>query len=224
MIHIKLPNRREITLCEAITAFIYGEPRDVSSAPPYPSFSLDNVLELLHEAAQAGRIIFRALRVGINKYQEIDPGYFNKEYSFDWRRNLIQGFASRDEVEDYVGEYDIVPVVEWHDVYLNRNQYASLLKDMGVSVEPSSDSDASDKSKIYNTGLPGRSTAKQLALPIAERRLANGDYPDTKKGFAEQIVDAVRKAEPQAPPMTAKTLTNDPKFSELWRRKPQRPK
>jgi hypothetical protein len=95
---------------------------------------------------------------------------------------------------------------------------------MGVSVQSNSVSDALDNSKIYKTGLQGRPTAKQLALPIAERRLADGDYPDTKTEFAKQIVDAVAKTEPQAPRMTAKALMNNPKFSELWRKKPPRPK
>jgi hypothetical protein len=61
MMHVQLPDRKWITLCEAVTAFVYGESRDASSVPFYPVAS-DAVLEQLHDAAQAGTIKFRALR------------------------------------------------------------------------------------------------------------------------------------------------------------------
>jgi len=218
MMHVQLPDRKWITLCEAVTAFVYGESRDASSVPFYPVAS-DAVLEQLHDAAQAGTIKFRALRRGNNKYQEINPGYFSTTRHFRWKRNEICCWVPSDG-----GEYEQELAIEWYDVHLERDQYTSLLGDMGVSVQSNSVSDALDNSKIYKTGLQGRPTAKQLALPIAERRLADGHYPDTKTEFAKQIVDAVAKTEPQAPRMTAKALMNDPKFSELWRKKPPRPK
>jgi hypothetical protein len=225
MMHIKLPDRTEITLSEAITAFAYGEPRDVSSAPLYFSFPLENLLKLLRDAALTGRVRFRALRAGINKYQEIDPAYFNKEYSFDWNQNLIREFVSSNEVEEYVGEHDIVPVVEWYDVYLNRNQYASLLKDMGISVEPRSDYDAqpaaSGKPQVYKTGVAGRPTAINLILDLAQNRLAAKDYADSQKQFAQELADYLAKTDPLAPRMTPKSITNNPKFRELWRKRPK---
>jgi hypothetical protein len=218
MMHVQLPDRKWITLCEAVTAFVYGESRDASSVPFYPAAS-DAVLEQLRDAAQAGTIKFRALGVGNNNYQEINPGYFSTTRHFDWKKNQIYSWVPCDD-----GEYEQELALEWYDVHLERDRYTSLLGDMGVSVQSNSVSDALDNSKIYKTGLQGRPTAIQLALPIAERRLADGDYPDTKKAFAEQIVNAVAKTEPQAPAMTAKALTNNDKFSELWRKRPQRPK
>jgi hypothetical protein len=218
MMHVQLPDRKWITLCEAVTAFVYGESCDASLVKFYPVAS-DALLEQLHDAAEAGTIKFRALRRGNNKYQEINPGYFSTTRDFNWKRNEICCWVPCDGEE-----YEQELAIEWYDVHLERDQYTSLLGDMGVSVQSNSVSDALDNSKIYKTGLQGRPTAIQLALPIAERRLADGDYPDTKKAFAEQIVNAVAKTEPQAPAMTAKALTNNDKFSELWRKRPQRPK
>ena len=72
MMHVQLPDRKWITLCEAVTAFVYGESRDASSVPFYPVAS-DALVEQLHDAAKRGTIKFRALRRGNNNYQEINP-------------------------------------------------------------------------------------------------------------------------------------------------------
>jgi hypothetical protein len=94
MMHVQLPDRKWITLCEAVTAFVYGESRDASSVPFYPVAS-DALLEQLHDAAQAGAIKFRALRRGNNNYQEINPGYFSTTRHFDWKQNqIIAGFRA----------------------------------------------------------------------------------------------------------------------------------
>ena len=184
--HVQLPDRKWITLCEAVTAFVYGESRDASSVPFYPMAS-DALLEQLHDAAQAGAIKFRALRRGNNNYQEINPGYFSTTRHFGWKQNQISCWVPCDG-----GEYEQELAVEWYDVNLERDQYASLLGDMGVSVQSNSVSDALDKSKIYKTGLQGRPTAKQLALPIV---IAHPSPPADQAGAAACAARAARMAE-----------------------------
>lgn len=82
MMQVQLPVRKEITLSEAVTAFVYGKPRDPSSGPLYPSYASDVLLEQLHRAARAGQVRFHALKIGKNKYQEIKPSYFRKRCHF----------------------------------------------------------------------------------------------------------------------------------------------
>lgn len=93
MMHVQLPDRSEITLYEAVTAFVSGKPRDASSEPFYPSFASEALLERLHNAAQAGQVRFRALKIGDNKYQEIDPLYFGTRFEFNWNKNEIQSWG-----------------------------------------------------------------------------------------------------------------------------------
>lgn len=84
MIYVQLPDRREITLQEAVTAFVYGKSRDAPAGPFYPSFASDALLEQMHGAAHTGRVRFRALKIGTSKYQEIDPLYFSMRRHFNW--------------------------------------------------------------------------------------------------------------------------------------------
>lgn len=169
----------------------------------------EDLLERLQSAAYDERVKFRAIQEGESPedgYKDIDPSYFYVRPVFDWSQDVIfqpENGSSK----------------PWYFVHLDRAQFERLLRDMGATVEPNSDSHALGK-KIFKTGLKGRPSAVQLALPMAQSRLAAGDYPDTKREFSELIADAVAKAEPQAPRMGAKALRNNPEFSELWRRKP----
>ena len=77
---IELPDREEITLCEAFTAFVYGRAWDAAQRhgllfarmglgpelTSEQSAKLNNLFERLNSAAYAGRIKFRALRNGEN--------------------------------------------------------------------------------------------------------------------------------------------------------------
>ena len=85
---IKLPDRKEITLCEAVTAFVFGK---ASGFLPYilygeagteeQSTKAKDLIERLHSAAYAGRIKFRALKNGDNHadgHRVIDPLYFSE--------------------------------------------------------------------------------------------------------------------------------------------------
>ena len=77
---VDLPDRKEITLCEAVTAFAYGKAYDVrqfdlvrSAEAPIKEHvaKLDDLLERLREAAYAGRINFRAIK----EYGDAADGY-----------------------------------------------------------------------------------------------------------------------------------------------------
>jgi hypothetical protein len=67
---IKLPDRREITLCEAVTAFVYGKASNALQYMLYgeagtteeQSAKAKDLIERSHSAAYAGRITFRALK------------------------------------------------------------------------------------------------------------------------------------------------------------------
>src|ERR1035437_4708981 len=69
---IKLPDHKEITLCEAVTAFVYGKASNALQYMLYgeagtteeQSAKAKDLIERLHEAAYAGRIKLRALKNG----------------------------------------------------------------------------------------------------------------------------------------------------------------
>jgi hypothetical protein len=227
-----------ITLCEAVTAFVDGESRAASSAPFSPSDTSNALLDRLHEAACAGRVRFHALpAAGNNKYQEIDPLYFGTRCTLNWNKNEILSWGPVDERECkpiYDGqECDEVLGVEWYDVHLDREQFASLLREMGVSVQQNLDpgapqdldaevpADLSDL-ETSGTGLAGRPTSIQSILPRAQTRLDAGDYPDTKTEFAKQVARDFAKAAPRAHHPTPKALKNNAAFSEMWRRRKPR--
>jgi hypothetical protein len=162
MMHVQLPVRREITLSEAVTAFVYGKPCD---PPPNPfhSYALDALLKRLHRAARAGQISFHAVKLGKNQYQEIKTGFFRKKCNFNWRQNQIEHLIPNDPDS----EYDWKWAMAWDDVHIDREQFASLLKDMSVSVQQNLDPGApkdleaevpADLSNLETsgTGLAGR--------------------------------------------------------------------
>jgi hypothetical protein len=237
MMHVQLPNRSEITLREAVTAFVHGESRDTSSGPLYPSNASETLLERLHQAARAGQVRFRALKIGDNTYQEIDPLYFGTRRELNWNKNQILSYGPVDEQECkpvYDGEEcDEVLGVEWYDVHLDREQFASLLREMGVLVQQKQDTDIeqnvdadrpTDLSSLETsgTGLAGRPTSVQFVLPMAQERLDAGDYPDSKTEFAEQLAKAFKEAAPRAHYPQPKTLMTNAEFGEMWRRRKPR--
>jgi hypothetical protein len=232
MMHVQLPDRKEITLREAVTAFVYRESRDASSGPFYPSFASEALLEQLHNAAQAGRVRFRALKIGDNKYQEIEPVYFSTRCKLNWTKNEILSWGPIDERECkpvYDGqECDEVLGVDWHDVHLDREQFASLLMEMGVSIRSairgqlSSDPNEPGEQVTDRTGDPGRRTSKHLYEAEARRRLDAGDVPGKLTEFSEQIADWIKRTHPLAARPTPKTIAN--RIRPLWHDYQKRPK
>jgi hypothetical protein len=236
MMHVRLPDRARITLWEAVTAFVDGESRAASSGPFYPSHKSDALLDRLHEAAHAGRVRFYALpAVGNNKYQEIDPLYFGTRCTLNWNKNEIRSWGLVDERECkpiYDGqECDEVLGLDWCDVHLDREQFASLLREMGVLVEQKLDQEfqqnadadqPTDLSRLETkgTGFVGRPESVRFVLPMAQKRLDAGDYPDTQKEFSELLAEDFAKSSPDAHHPTAKAIRTNPQFAEMCRRRP----
>ena len=113
--------------------------------------------------------------------------------------------------------------MDWWDVHLDREGFEALLRDMGVSVVQSLDADAPGKLKTSMTGGPGRPTSKHFVLKRARRRLDACDYPPTLAMFSRELADELRREEPDAAPMTAKTVANA--IREVWHahQKPPKP-
>jgi hypothetical protein len=171
-------------------------------------------------AGYAGRVKFRAIKEGedpASGYRDIDPLYFYVKPFFNWSQDVI--FHREDE-----------SATVWYFVHLDREQFASLLRKMGVSVEQNLDpgapqnldavvpADLSDL-ETSGTGLAGRPTSIQFILPLAQKRLDDGDYPDTKTELAKQLTKDFARGAPKAHHPKPKTLMNNAEFSEMWRRR-----
>ena len=80
------------------------------------------MLDKLREAAYAGRVKFRAQKSDEDDFKDIDPLYFQHMPEFNWWHDEI---FRREDVSSPV----------WHFVHLDREQFVSLLEDIGVSVQ-----------------------------------------------------------------------------------------
>jgi hypothetical protein len=224
---IKLPDRKEITLCEAVTAFVYGEASDVleymlhgEAGTEEQSAKARDLIERLQSAAYAGRIKFRALKNGdshADGHKNIDHLYFSDPRGYRWDCDEIWVRDLSPEHPRFKSQRSFTR--DWRDVHLDREGFEALLRNMDVSVRQSPDAALPANQKIFYNGLAGRPTSIKLVLAMALSRLNAGDYPDTLVKFSEQLAEAFAKAEPLAPPMSAKTLRNNPEFRELWRRR-----
>src|SRR5882724_1725305 len=225
---LKLPDRKEITLCEAVTALVFGKANDAMQDMLYgeavneeKSAEVKSLLERLHSAAYAGRIKFRALKNGDNHadgHRAIDSLYFSEQRGLRWNCDEIWVRDLSPEHPKFKSKGSFTR--DWRDVHLDRQEFEAFLLNIGVGVQQSAVADGPGDQKIFKSGLAGRPTSINLVLPIALSRLNAGDYPDTQTEFSEQLAEALAKTEPQAPRMTPKAIRNNPKFKELWRRKP----
>jgi hypothetical protein len=224
---IKLPDRKEITLCEAVTAFVCGKAStalqymlyDEAGTTEEQSAKAKDLIGRLHEAAYAGRLQLRALKNGYNHadgHQNIDRLYFSEERGIRWDLDEIWVRSLSPEHPKFKSHRWFT--WDWRDVHLDREGFEALLQAMGVSVQQGSDADVPGDEKIYKTGLAGRPSSLTRILPMIRDRLDAGDYPRTKTMFAQQLAEHFAKTEPVAPRISPKTLMNNPEFSELWRR------
>jgi hypothetical protein len=220
---IKLPDRREITLCEAVTAFVYGKASDGmeymlhgEAGTEEQSAKAKNLIERLQNAAYAGRIKFRALKNGdshADGHKDIDHLYFSEPRGLRWDADEIWVRDLSPERPKFRPQRWFT--MHWHDVHLDREGFEALLRDMGGSVMQRSDADAPGKRKTFKTGLPGRPTSKHLILEIARRRLDAGDVPLSLIAFSRELVEALAIEEPGAAPPTPKTVSHA--VRPLWR-------
>lgn len=219
---IELPSRENITLSEAVAAFVYGRAWDEVQRnglgalarggigpllTAEQSTKLDVLLAELNKAAYSGRIKFRALKNGespVDGHKDIDPLYFAQQRSFEWCYDAISSDGS---------------AINWSDVHLDRQAFVLWLRDMGVSVQQITEGDVPGERKTFRTGAAGRPTSMHLVLKMVQSRLDMGDYPESLTTFSEQLAAALKANEPEAAPMTAKTIRNNLEIRELWRRR-----
>ena len=227
---LKLPDRKEISLCEAVTAFVFGKANtmiqemvDGEATNEENSAKAKDLTERLRSAAYAGRIKFRGLKNGDNPadgHRVIDPLYFSEPRGLRWGSDEIWVRDLSPRHPKFKSQPPFT--MDWRDVHLDREDFEALLQAMGIAVVKSLDADAPADRKTLKTGMPGRPTSKHLVLKRARRRLDAGDYPPTLDMFSRELADELRREEPDAAPMTAKTVANA--IRELWRERHKPPK
>jgi hypothetical protein len=227
---LKLPDRREITLCEAVTVVVCGKASDAlqymlheAGTTEEQNAKAKDLIERLHQAAYAGRIKFRALKNGDNHadgHKDIDHLYFSEERGFRWHLDEIWVRDLSPRHPKFKSQPPFT--LDWRDVHLDREDFEALLRDMSISVVQSLDAVAPGKRKTLTTGMPGRPTSKHLVLEIARRRFDAGNLPSNLAAFSRELADALRNEEPQAAPMKAKTVCNA--IREPWRAHQKLPK
>jgi hypothetical protein len=228
---LKLPDRKEITLCEAVTSFVYGKASDVLQQMLYGEAETDehstrakDLVERLHSAAYAGRIKFRGLKNGgddADGYKDIDRLYFSESRGLRWDADEIW---CHDLSRDHPKFKSRPPffTMDWHHVHIDREHFEALLREMGVSVQQIPETDAPGKQKTFTTGAPGRPTSKHLVKLMAQRKLDEGYRPESLAAFSRQLAKELAVAEPAAAPMTPKTVGNA--IRELWHARQKPPK
>lgn len=219
---LELPDRKDITLCEAVTAFVYGQAIDFLwySLNDEQSANATSLIERLLSAAYAGRVKFRALKNGdthLDGHKDIDALYFSEQRVFRWEINEIWSRAPGGPYPKFKSR---PPTMDWHDVHLDRNDFEVLLRDRGVSVQQNPD-DAPGKHKIFKTGMQGRPSSIHLIVPMARRKLEAG-YTKTLTALSEELSRELATSEPEAAPAKPKTIRNA--IRGLWREYHKRPK
>ena len=226
---LELPDRKEITLCEAVTAYAFGKALDSllhslnnETATKEQRTKARSLIELLQSAAYAGSVRFRALKNGdthVDGHRDVDPLYFSQPRGLRWEADEIWSGAPYRRFPDFEPRPPHF-MMEWHDVHLDRNDFELLLRDGGVSVQQNRD-DAPGKHKIFKTGMQGRPSSIHLILPMARRKLEAG-YTKTLTALSEELSKELATSEPEAAPAKPKTIRNA--IRGLWREYQKRPK
>ena len=197
---VELPDRKEITLCEAVTAFAYGKAYDLrqfdrarSAEAPIKEHlaKLDDLLERLRDAAYAGRIKFSAIKEYADPadgFENIDPLYFYIKPFFNWQQDVI--YHREDESS-----------TPWYFVHLDREQFASLLRDMDLEPTQHEHADA-------GTGLPGHRPSIHFIEPEAARRLAAEQHPETLTAFGVELAEWFKATFPLKAPVRPGSVAN----------------
>lgn len=226
---IQFPDRNEITLCEAFTAFCLGKVVDAGewfflSELPVEVITLKAriLIDRLQKAAYAELITFRALKNGerpIEGHKDIPHLYFSDTRGFAWNCDEIWSRG----LDPYPKQHKPRPphfMMDWHDVHLEREDFKSLLRDMGVSIPHHSEVNILNNEAIP-TGAPGRPSSMHYVLKMVEARFNAGDCPRTLTEFSRQLAAALQTAHPHAPPVTPKTISN--KLREQWNKRKKSP-
>jgi hypothetical protein len=228
---LKLPDRKEISLCEAVTAFVFGKANNFleemlngETETEEHIVKARTLIGKLHSAAYAGHIKFHALKNGDNHvdgHKDIHRLYFSEERGFRWERDEIWVHDLSPQHLEFKSQPPFT--MDWYDVHLDREDFEALLHSMGVSVTQGPNTDAPGKRKTLKTGMPGRPTSKHLVLETARRRLESGNLPSSLAGFSRELAEGLLSEEPLAAPMKPKTISNA--IRKLWHahQKPPKP-
>jgi hypothetical protein len=244
---INLPERDEITLCEAVTAFICGEAYDVrqwlgaideSSGEPIETGIAAAVKskqlqcerppkEQVSDAARANprRVLtekqVKRLNELLARLQQAAYAGHIKFRAIKEGGNHAGGYTQIDPLYFYAR-----PSFHWsQDVILDHNNDASApwyfvhLDRAGFAALVQ---ELGASVPIHKTGAPGRPSSKHLVEPEAQRRLNAGEYPKTLAEFAKQLAKWLRQSHPEAAPMTEKTICNA--VRTMWNVLSKRPK
>jgi hypothetical protein len=226
---LELPDRNEITLCEAVTAYAFGKALDSllrslnnETSTEEQRTNARRLIERLQSAAYAGRIKFRALKNGdthVDGHRDVDALYFSQPRGFRWEANEIWSGAPYRRFP----EFEPRPphfMMDWHDVHLDRKEFEAFLGDGGISIQQSAD--ALDKQTTYATGAPGRPTSRHLVVPEAQRILDDGRHPKNLTVFSNELAKWLRTTHPKAAPMTSKTIQDA--IRKMWHKRQKPPK
>jgi hypothetical protein len=217
---IELPDRKEISLCEAVTAVIFGEALNVrqwslrveehlSKIEPESLLGIFDQQTPANERIPAGektpaneRIapmerLLEALReaayAGRVKFRAI------KDYA-----NPADGLKDIDPIyfyykpafnwqQDEIHLEDELSTV-WSCVHLDREQFQLLLRQMDLESKQREDADETDR-----TGVPGRPPSIHLIIPEAQRRLSAEQHPKDLIAFGRELAHWFKQT--YAPPM-----------------------
>ncbi len=238
---IVLPDRKLITLCEAVTAFISGKAcnstewhRARLKEPADPrGLEQGNTLK----GRKATRGTTELVETSNRRAEDLLERLHGAAYAGRVKFRAIQenedpadGYKDIDPLYFYIKpsfhwSQDVIVHLEndlstpWYFVHLDREQFVALLRDMGVSVKQGPEPDPQGERKTYRTGGAGRPTSIHFVLKMAQRRLDTADYPDTFRAFSELLAAELKATEPEATPMQPKTMRNNAELRDLWRRR-----
>ena len=172
---LELPDRKQITLCEAVTAYAFGKALDFllhslnnETATKEQRTKARRLIERLQSAAYAGRIKFRALKNGdthVDGHREVDPLYFSQPRGLRWAADEIWSGAPYRRFPKFEPRPPHF-MMDWHDVHLDRKDFEALLQDGGVSVQQRPDADVLGDQRPYRTGLAGHPNSIELFMPM----------------------------------------------------------
>lgn len=221
---VELPDRKEISLCEAVTAVIYGNALDVNK---YQLFVEDAPpsLELQKFEEQIGLVAHYPANKRIASKEQIAgrdhlldrlrEAAYGGRVKLRGRKDGEGGFKDIDPLyfqhmpafnwwsdEICRREDELSPV--WHFVHLDREQFQWLLKEMGLEPEQREDADPTSR-----TGVQGRPPSIHLFIPEAESRMNAEQHPDTLAAFGRELAEWFKQTHvPSMPRLQPRSIEN----------------
>jgi hypothetical protein len=226
---IELPDRQEISLCEAVTTVIFGKAVSVEQyqrraeerlskiesesglgffdkpTPANKQIAPDEQSPANEQAAKLGDLLERlraAAYHGRIKFRAI------RDYA-----NPADGLQDIDRVyfyykvafnwpQDEIHLEDESSTV-WSCVHLDREQFESLLREMDLEPNQRESADPTDR-----TGVPGRPGSIYLVIPEAQRRLRAEQHPKDLIAFARDLAHWFKQTYPKIQPVQPTSLAN----------------